>query len=164
MAQGGQYGTREYHAGTRMTDLGPKAGDTGKGSLVNLRVLVVDDDLSVCQSVRDLLAEEGCKVLTALGGMEALRILERNTVDIVISDVVMPDLDGYDLFMEVKRRGDTPVLLMTGYYYDRDHVLKRTRLEGLQGVIFKKPIDPERLKDLVRQLSHRDTAADGAVS
>jgi PAS domain S-box-containing protein len=164
LSRGDEYGTREYHAGTQMTDLAPKAGETEEVSLGNLRVLVVDDDLGVCQSIRDLLAEEGCKVLTALGGMEALRILERSTVDLVISDVVMPDLDGYDLFMEVKRRGDTPVLLMTGYYYDRDHVLKRTRLEGLQGVIFKKPIDPERLKALVRQLTHRDPAATGATS
>ena len=62
------------------------------------------------------------------------------------------DLDGYDLFMEVKRRGTTPVLLMTGYYYDRDHVIKRSRLEGLEGVLFKKPVDPERLKALIREL------------
>jgi CheY-like chemotaxis protein len=79
-----------------------------------------------------------------------------------VSDVVMPDLDGYDLFMEIKQRGDTPVLLMTGYYYDRDHVIKRSRLEGLEGVLFKKPVDPERLKALVRQLCPRDSAAVGA--
>lgn len=93
------------------------------------------------------------------GGMEALAIFGRERIDIVVSDVVMPDLDGYDLFMEIKRRGGTPVLLMTGYYYDRDHVIKRSRLEGLEGVLFKKPVDPERLKALVRQLCHRDSAA-----
>ena len=76
----------------------------------------------------------------------------------VISDVVMPDLDGYDLFMEVKRRGPTPVILMTGYYYDRDHVIKRSRLEGLEGVIFKKPIDPSRLKNVIRQQCGRAQA------
>ena len=70
----------------------------------------------------------------------------------------MPDLDGYDLFMEVKRRGDTPVILMTGYYYDRDHVIKRSRLEGLESVIFKKPIDPARLKAMIRTLTGRAAA------
>jgi PAS domain S-box-containing protein len=155
MAQGAQYGTREYHAGTQMADLGPRPGARPHGALSGLRILVVDDDPGVCQSVRDLLAEEGCDVMTAGGGLEALRILDRVTVDLVVSDVVMPDLDGYDLFMEVKRRGSTPVLLMTGYYYDRDHVIKRSRLEGLEGVLFKKPVDPERLKTLIRELSHR---------
>ena len=74
----------------------------------------------------------------------------------------MPDLDGYDLFMEVKRRGTTPVMLMTGYYYDRDHVIKRSRLEGLEGVLFKKPVDPERLKAMIRELTHRPPVAASA--
>ena len=123
---------------------------------------MVDDDIGVCRSIHDLLAEEGCEVIMASGGLEALKVLDRVSVDLVISDVVMPDLDGYDLFMEVKRRGPTPVLLMTGYYYDRDHVIKRSRLEGLEGVLFKKPVDPERLKTLVRELCHRSAAAAGA--
>lgn len=157
MAQGATYGTREYHAGTQMTDLGARSGTRPRQTLAGLRILVVDDDLGVCQSVRDLLAEEGCDVITAGGGLEALSVLDRIPVDLIVSDVVMPDLDGYDLFMEVKRRGSTPVLLMTGYYYDRDHVLKRSRLEGLEGVLFKKPVDPERLKALIRQLCHRQS-------
>ncbi len=162
MAKGAQYGTREYHAGTQMTDLAPRSGPRGRRVLAGLRILVVDDDIGVCRSIHDLLAEEGCEVIMASGGLEALKVIERVSVDLVISDVVMPDLDGYDLFVEVKRRGPTPVLLMTGYYYDRDHVIKRSRLEGLEGVLFKKPVDPERLKTLVRELCHRSAAAAGA--
>ncbi|MFQ5668546.1 MAG: response regulator, partial [Candidatus Binatia bacterium] len=90
------------------------------------------------------------------GGLEALKVLDRFAVDLVVSDVVMPDLDGYDLYMEIRRRGNTPVVLMTGYYYDRDHVIKRSRVEGLRGLLFKKPIDPERLKALIRQLCGRE--------
>jgi PAS domain S-box-containing protein len=146
MAHGSEYETREYLAGKQMTDLGVRAGRGGEQPLAGLRILVVDDDLGVCRSLRDLLAAEGCQVVTAGGGLEALKVLDHTQVDIVITDVVMPDLDGYDLFMEIKRRGQTPVILMTGYYYDRDHVIKRSRLEGLESVLFKKPIDPERLK------------------
>jgi len=159
MAKGAEYTTREYHDGTRMADLatGPR---TNTGPILRgLRVLVVDDDLGVCQSLRDLLRQEGCDVLTAAGGIEALRVLDHTDVDIVVSDVVMPDLDGYDLFMEIKQRGTTPVLLMTGYYYDRDHVIKRSRLEGLEGVLFKKPVDPVRLKALIRESCDRVAAA-----
>ncbi len=162
MAKGAQYGTREYHAGTQMADLAPRPSGPRPRTLTGLRVLVVDDDIGVCRSIRDLLAEEGSEVIMASGGLEALKVLDRAAVDLVVSDVVMPDLDGYDLFMEVKRRGPTPVLLMTGYYYDRDHVIKRSRLEGLEGVLFKKPVDPERLKALVRELCHRPAAAAAA--
>ena len=158
MAQGAEYGTREYHAGTQMADLQPRPSTRRQRTLEGLRVMVVDDDLGVCHSVRDLLVEEGCDVVTAGGGLEALQIFDTERVDLVVSDVVMPDLDGYDLFMEIKRRSNTPVLLMTGYYYDRDHVIKRSRLEGLEGVLFKKPVDPERLKALIRQLCHREPA------
>jgi PAS domain S-box-containing protein len=149
MAHEGVYDTRDYMTGQRMTDIAPVTASVpakGSGDMGGLRVLVVDDDLGVCRSLRDLLLSEGCTVLTASGGLEALRILNDTEVDVVLSDVVMPDLSGYDLFMEVRRRGNTPVVLMTGYYYDPGHVIKRSRLEGLESVVFKKPIDPARLK------------------
>ncbi len=155
LSKGAQYRTREYLEGTQMTDLqepGPSSPEQ-KRVLAGLRVLVVDDDVGVCHSLRDLLKAEGCHVLEAHGGLEALRIFESEKVDLVISDVVMPDLDGYDLYMEVRNRGNTPVILMTGYYYDRDHVIKRSRLQGLQGVLFKKPVDPDRLKKLIHDLT-----------
>jgi PAS domain S-box-containing protein len=162
MARDGSYGTREYMVGQQMTDVtrgAAPARGAQHGGLHGVRVLVVDDDLGVCRSLRDLLVAEGCEVLVATDGLRALEILNRTSVDVVISDVVMPDLDGYDLFMEVRRRGTTPVILMTGYYYDRDHVIKRSRLEGLDSVIFKKPIDPARLKAMIRALTGRATAA-----
>jgi len=156
LAKGEKYDTKEYHGGTRMADLTsvPRAPVTSERTLEGVRALVVDDDLGVCFSLRDVLVAEGCKVLTAGTGLEALRVLDYADVDVIISDVVMPDLDGYDLYMEVKERGDTPVLLMTGYYYDRDHVIKRSRLEGLENVLFKKPVDPERLKKMIREVCH----------
>jgi two-component system response regulator GlrR len=105
----------------------------------------------VCYSLRDLLREEGCLVEVATNGLEALKVLARQKVDLVLSDVVMPDLDGYDLYMEIRERyGQTmPVVLMTAYFYDKDHVIKRSRFEGLQEVIFKKPVDPDRLKRII---------------
>ena len=162
MSRDGRYGTREYLTGQQMTDVqraAPVPVHGGRSGLQGVRVLVVDDDLGVCRSLRDLLIAEGCEVLVATDGLRALEVLNRTSVDIVISDVVMPDLDGYDLFMEIRRRGTTPVILMTGYYYDRDHVIKRSRLEGLESVIFKKPIDPARLKAMIRTLTGRAAAA-----
>jgi len=62
----------------------------------------------------------------------------------------MPDMDGYELYSTVKKKNPSmPVILMTAFYYDKDHVIKRSCLEGVQGVIFKKPIDPVRLKKVI---------------
>jgi CheY-like chemotaxis protein len=156
-----EYGTREYLPGRLMTDLGTRPnGEQEASHLEGVRVLVVDDDAGVCNSLRDVLRGEHCTVFTANGGIDALRVIGEEQVDVVLSDVVMPDMDGYDLFMELKeRRPQTPVVLMTAYYYDKDHVIKRSRLEGLHQVIFKKPIDPKRLKAIIEQLSKRPEVA-----
>ena len=46
---------------------------------------------------------------------------------------------------------DLPVILMTAYYYDKDHIIKRSRLRGVEGAIFKKPVNPEKLRAMLRQ-------------
>ncbi len=168
LAHGAQYDTTEYLPGSRMADLGseeevapqPRETPSGARALAGLTILVVDDDLGVCYSLRDLLREEGCEVEVATNGMDALKVLARRKVDLVLSDVVMPDLDGYDLYMEVRERHrETPIVLMTAYFYDKDHVIKRSRLEGLQEVIFKKPVDPSRLKDIILRRCRPELAA-----
>jgi PAS domain S-box-containing protein len=159
LAHGSNYTTTEYLHGARMADLGrdetilaPEETKPTSRALAGLTILVVDDDLGVCYSLRDLLREEGCEVEVATNGLDALKVLARRNVDIVVSDVVMPDLDGYDLYMEVRERyRHIPVILMTAYFYDKDHVIKRSRLEGLQEVIFKKPVDPTKLKNIILQ-------------
>jgi two-component system CheB/CheR fusion protein len=121
-----------------------------EGRLAGLRVLVADDDLAVCHSVEEILRAEGCQVVAASSGTEARDHIEHDRFDLVLSDVVMPDIDGYDLFMFLReRRPETPVVLMTAFFYDRDHVLKRSKLAGLDGILYKKPVEPARLIDIV---------------
>jgi DNA-binding NtrC family response regulator len=163
LAAGDVYETRQYLPGTMMTDLRPESahaaaagiapGDNGAtASLAGLRILVVDDDLGICQSLAELLRRQGCQVAIATSAADALALTAGQRFDLVLSDVVMPDMDGYDLYMELKERQPTlPVVLMTGYLYDRDHVIKRSKLAGLDaGILFKKPIDPERLTTIIR--------------
>ena len=169
LAAGAEYETRQYLPGTLMTDLRsspapPGAnGAEGEASIAGLEILVVDDDLGVCQSLSELLRHEGCTVAHATGAADALRLVAAQRFDLVLSDVVMPDMDGYDLYMELKeRRPELPVILMTGYLYDRDHVIKRSKLAGLAtGVLFKKPIDPERLKKIIREHCAPKETTDG---
>jgi PAS domain S-box-containing protein len=165
MAADGFYAAREYMPGRLMTDLGLDAEPVREvapepcecsGEIRGKTVLVVDDDAGVRQSMAEILGGEGCRVLTTPSGHEALSFLDRMNVDLVISDVQMPDMDGYELFRNIRRGHETlPVVLMTAYYYDKDHVIKRSKADGLRDVIFKKPIDPSRLREIVESRAAR---------
>jgi PAS domain S-box-containing protein len=167
MADEGEYGTREYLNGKLMTDLhveltnkcAQRVKPAARYPLSGLRILVVDDDAGVCQSLKDILEEERCNVEIAPSGVHAVDCLGRQQFDLVLSDVVMPDMDGYQLYQCVKRTfPGLPVVLMTAFNYDKDHIIKRSCLEGLQGVIFKKPVNPGLLKKLLLQQCRRDAA------
>ena len=139
-----------------------KAAGMVDPALRGVRILVVDDDLGVCQSLRDLLTQEGCEVLVATGGREALARLAAEAVDLVLSDVVMPDLDGYDLFQQARKLYPSlPVVLMTAFHFDKDHVIKRSRLAGLHDVVYKKPIDPPRLREIIKRYARPLQTATG---
>jgi two-component system, response regulator FlrC len=80
----------------------------------------------------------------------------------VLSDVVMPDLDGHQLFQQVREHHPgVPVVLMTAFHFDKDHVIKRSRLAGLEDVLYKKPIDPPRLREIIKRHARRPQAACG---
>ena len=160
MAEEGEYGTKEYLSGKLMTDLHldderdpcRSAKPDVDFPLSGLRILVVDDDAGICQSLKDLLEAERCCIDTAASGVFAMQSLKRRQFDVVLSDVVMPDMDGYQLYQAVKQATpELPVVLMTAFNYDKDHVIKRSCLEGLQGVIFKKPVNPAMLKQVLLQ-------------
>ena len=167
MTKRGLYETRDYLQGKRMADLAPRdehhvneprehhvtdGHGGGDWPLDGMVVLVLDDDANVVGSLADLLRAERCKVYTALRPSGALAILRNVKIDAVISDVVMPEMDGYDFYMTVKSElPHVPVILMTAYYYDKDHIIKRSKLEGLEGAIFKKPVNPGKLRQVLVQ-------------
>jgi len=162
MAESESYETVEYIGPARMVDLrGRRTASVRDPRLEGLRVLVVDDDLGICRSIEGILSGRGCSVETASDGAEALRRLESSKFDIVLSDVVMPKMDGYELYCAVRDLDPSlPVLMMTAFHYDKDHIIKRSRIEGLDAVIFKKPIDPMRLCDVIAETAakHRKEA------
>jgi PAS domain S-box-containing protein len=162
MAATDTYETVDYLGPARMVDLRERRARAAAGPrLGGVRILIVDDDLGIQQTLKEILTAEGCKVDTASDGEEALRSIESGSFDIVLSDVVMPRTDGYQLYKALQERHPTlPVLMMTAFHYDKDHIIKRSRMQGLQGVIFKKPVDPERLCEVIAEtLAERKKAA-----
>jgi PAS domain S-box-containing protein len=152
MVEQEQYETIQYIGPARMIDLRRSYEPSKDVHLDGVRVLVVDDDLGICRTLKEILEAEGCVVETATDGVEGLRRLGSSRFDIVLTDVVMPNMDGYEFYKQIRRHhSEIPVLMMTAFHYDRDHVIKRSRLEGLEGVLFKKPIDPKRLCDVIAE-------------
>jgi PAS domain S-box-containing protein len=171
MTQKGVYETRDYLKGRKMADLAPRECDTREAqangaacheewALAGMSVLVLDDDVTDVTSLADVLRAERCVVHTATRPSAALGILRNVKIDAVISDVVMPEMDGYEFYLRVREEmPNLPVILMTAYYYDKDHIIKRSRLRGLEGAIFKKPVNPDKLRKMLTQVRHKGIMA-----
>ena len=150
------YETVDYIGPARMIDLRTRRSRERKAEprLAGLHVLIADDDLGITNSLKEILEADGCRVETASDGLEALERLSASPCDLVLSDVVMPNMDGHELFLRIRERWpELPVLMMTAFHYDKDHIIKRSRVAGLGTVIFKKPVDPDRLRQAILEAS-----------
>lgn len=113
------------------------------------RVLLVDDDENLLRLMTIRLQGEGYEVSSAEGGKEALRLLNTQGFDVVLSDLRMPGLDGLSLFEEiVSLRRDIPVILMTAHGTIQDAVEATQR--GVFGFLTK-PIDHEALREQLKK-------------
>ncbi|MCC2616115.1 sigma 54-interacting transcriptional regulator [Aestuariibacter halophilus] len=111
------------------------------------KILLVDDDDSLLRLMTIRLEGEGYQVVSAQDGKEALKILNTQTFDAVLSDLRMPGLDGLSLFEEIMaQRKDIPVILMTAHGTIEDAVEATQR--GVFGFLTK-PIDHDNLRALL---------------
>jgi DNA-binding response OmpR family regulator len=115
------------------------------------RILVVDDDILVVEALKELLASSGYEVRVATRGQEALEILDKERFDLLILDVVMPKMTGFDLCTEVRKRDDemsaVKIIMLTAKTEARD--LQSEEQCGCD-LYLTKPIDPAKLKELIR--------------
>jgi PAS domain S-box-containing protein len=155
MVETDTYETVGYIGPARMVDLKghrdpESAAKRWRDRLSGASILVVDDDNGICHSLKEILESSGCRVETAGDGVEALALISDDSFDLLLTDVVMPKMDGHELYLTLKETlPELPVLMMTAFHYDKDHIIKRSRMQGLEGVIFKKPLDPERLREVI---------------
>ena len=113
-------------------------------------VLVVDDDPRLREFIRVNLEMEGYTVAEAAGAEEALRVIAGQTPDLVLLDVVMPGVDGWQMLQRMQERhGSIPVIMFSGKV-DEESVADATR-RGAKGFIGK-PFDPQQLIERAKQL------------
>ena len=78
------------------------------------RILVVEDDNGIRMLMEDALADAGYEPVLACNGLEALEVLESKHIDLIILDIMMPKMDGYELLRQIRESGmDMPVLMVT---------------------------------------------------
>jgi PAS domain S-box-containing protein len=128
--------------------------------LKGVRVLIVDDDFDTRQLLEAVLKQCEADVVTAGSAAEALREIERQQPDVLVSDLGMPDQDGYAFIKKVRemeaaqKDKATPALALTAYAKAEDRL--RTLAEGYQ-VHLAKPVEPAEFVLVVANLAGRDT-------
>jgi two-component system CheB/CheR fusion protein len=127
-------------------------------SISEVHVLVVDDSRETVAALRDLLESEGARVTTALSGAEGLRIAREQNFDLVISDISMPEMDGYQFLQKLRAEAKTPsvaAVALTGFGREEDvldarragfdrHLTKPVHFEALIQVIRETMDGPRR--------------------
>jgi len=113
------------------------------------RILVVDDDEMVLMALEELLKPEGYEVHAFSSGTEALKKLDEDGFDLLMMDVIMPEMDGFELCRRVRQKEkykEVPIVFLTAKSRDED------RAKGLEvgaNLFLSKPISPDKLIEIV---------------
>ena len=118
-------------------------------------ILVVDDERHIVDLLRLYLEKEGFGVIAAHDGEEALALHDRHQPDLVILDLMLPKLDGFEVCRELRRRGDTPILMLTARTDDIDAIVG---LELGADDYVTKPFNPRALVARVKAILRRTGA------
>jgi len=121
------------------------------GGLVGLKVMVIDDSKTIRRTAETLLKKEGCEVVTAVDGFEALAKISDHQPDIIFVDIMMPRLDGYQTCALIKNHQvfrSTPVVMLSSKdgLFDK----ARGRIVGSEQYLTK-PFTRDELLDAIRR-------------
>jgi CheY-like chemotaxis protein len=122
-------------------------------------ILIVDDEFGLAEMLREMLREAGYEVALAINGRLALQILDERKVDIVLTDMMMPVMDGAELAAAMRnddRRRQTPIILMTSL------PTLTPRPEHLFDAVLRKPFTPELLLSTIAGCLGGEDARAGA--
>jgi CheY-like chemotaxis protein len=120
------------------------------------RILVAEDHEPLLIGIQQILETAGYTVLTASDGLEALQILEHTRPDLILADIMMPTVDGYALYEQVRGRpewADIPVIFLTSKADTTD--IRKAKELGVNGYITK-PFDPNKLLATVHSILMED--------
>ncbi len=120
--------------------------------MVETKVLIVDDDVNICNLIELYLQKEGYKVFVSNDGRDALKIFNSKQLDLIVLDIMMPQMDGYDVLKEIRKSSQIPVIMLTAKGETFDRVLG---LELGADDYIVKPFDPKELVARIRAVLRR---------
>jgi two-component system alkaline phosphatase synthesis response regulator PhoP len=116
------------------------------------KVLVVDDDVKTVELVKLYLERDGYQALTAYDGVEALRLARESCPDLIVLDLMLPDIDGLEVCRVLRHESDVPIIMLTARTTDQD---KLTGLGLGADDYVTKPFSPKVLAARVRAVLRR---------
>jgi DNA-binding response OmpR family regulator len=123
-------------------------------------IMVVDDEKRLVALVESYLKQEGYRVVTAFNGREALTVAQHESPDLIVLDVMMPEMDGYEFMRKHRADHDTPIILLTARVDDEEKVIG---LEVGADDYMTKPFRPRelvaRVRAILRRAGEREPAA-----
>jgi two-component system, chemotaxis family, chemotaxis protein CheY len=115
-------------------------------------VLLVDDDVDLLENTAFMIKSTGCEVITAVDGLEAVEKYKEMKTSLVIMDIKMPKMDGYDAFFKIKQFDpEAKVILITAYNLDEKKHLKAKSMNLISTI--SKPYTFEQIEELVSKYS-----------
>ncbi|MDP3919832.1 MAG: response regulator [Candidatus Omnitrophota bacterium] len=114
------------------------------------KILIVDDEKMICEAFQDVLREEDHEVDIALDGIEALKMVDNKAYDLIFLDVLMPRMEGREVFEAVRKKSEVPIAFMSGYM--PRHKEKEVLLLGAVACL-RKPIDLHQVKGLINTVT-----------
>src|SRR5687767_140940 len=115
-------------------------------------IMVVDDEKRLVSLVESYLTQEGYRVVTAYNGLDALSVARREKPDLIVLDVMMPEMDGYEFMRKHRSGNNTPIILLTARVDDEEKVIG---LEVGADDYMTKPFRPRELVARVRAVLRR---------
>ena len=116
------------------------------------RILIVDDEPAISDNIQFVLESEGLETVRVATGLAATPILDEGTIDLIILDIGLPDINGLDLLKEIRRTRSTPIILLTARTAEIDRVLG---LEIGADDYIAKPFSPRELAARVKAVLRR---------
>jgi len=141
------------YTGPSVDNPGPEVNDSLWDYSGDESILVVDDEEALCLLAKEILLMHGYKVLCAVSGEDALKMLETEDIDLIFSDVIMPGMDGYELASKVKVKYPQIKIQMASGFSDKRH--KSEFEESLHQQRLLKPYSSKLLLYRIRELLDR---------
>lgn len=127
------------------------------------KILIVDDEIDLLKTVRDYLVQSGFEVITSGNGRDALFLNRGEKPDLIVMDIMMPEMDGWEASRLIRRESDVPIIMLTARDEDADKI---AALEMGVDDYVTKPFNPRLLVARVRAVlrrTHGESGSEGRI-